>query len=285
MELFFEAVTWLKQTLLITKLQDLLEIFIVSLSVYQFCSWLYSDYTKPLLAYFYSYAYAVCFAYFFHLLPLYHILLFTAPIFFILLIIQHQKNLQKHFILQHNNHITAATLANQDWIDHLLRSILLATHHHKSVTCIIEQQDNLEPLLEKPFALGVQAQKELLDILLASDSYDSTKIIWMNAQGTMISTNATWSELIAAELAFHEKNQKSLLKIAAQMLTQRTDALLFHINPQAEEHFIAYQGTILCNMSVNEISTLLHKMMTHKNKTPFTFTQGKSDGSYKNSSF
>lgn len=284
MELVFSALSWLEQTFLITKLHDVLEIFIVSFSLYHFCSWLHSDYTKPLLAYFYSYGYAVCFSYFFHLIPLYHILLFTAPIFFILLLIQHQKNLQKHFILQHNTALTPATIAKTDWLDSLVRSILIATHHNKSVTCIIEQRDSLDPLLTKPFSLGVHTQKELVDILLASDSYDSKKVMWITAQGTMISTNATWSEVITSELLFHQESAKTYPQQQAQLITQKTDALVFHISPETEQNFVAYQGKIIAHISVDQIASMLHAILTHKT-IPFTFPQGKSYDTHKNSSF
>src|SRR3989339_2074040 len=156
---------------------DWVEILFFIFITFKISSWLNKDHTKPLLLYFYSYFATLFSAYFFQLTTVYQLMLVTAPIYFVLLVIHHQKNLQKNFILSKNKPLTPAKVIHKEWLETLVRSCLIASHHKKNVTCVIEQSDSLESLINKPFTIDIPIQKHIIDMLLESVSYNDTKLI------------------------------------------------------------------------------------------------------------
>ena len=220
---------------------DCVEILFFIFTTFKISSWLNKDHTKPLLLYFYSYFATLFSTYFFQLTTVYQLMLVTAPIYFVLLIVHHQKNLQKNFIISQNKPLTPAKSMHKEWLETLIRACLVASHHRKNITCIIEQFDSIDTLIEKPFTLDIPIQKKIIDILLESVSYDNTKLILVDRYGMILSINASWSDLVINELIFTQINEQQLPKEYAKVITAKTDAILVHINSEHLHHFIAHQ--------------------------------------------
>ena len=242
---------------------DALEIMFFIVATFKISSWLNKDHTKPLLLYFYSYFAILFSSYFFQLNTVYHLMLATAPIYFVLLIVHHQTNLQKNFILSKSKPLTPAKVIHKEWLETLVRSCLVASHHKKNVTCIIEQFDSLDTLVDKPFTIDIPIQKYIIDMLLESISYNDTKLILVDRNGTIMSINASWSDLVINELIFNQMSERQLPKEYAKIVTAKTDAILVHINSELQHNFVANQGKIIENMTVDQalklIKNLLHK--------------------------
>ena len=243
---------------------DAIEIIFLIVTIFKISSWLNKDYTKPLLLYFYSYFGLVFSSYFFQLQTIYYLMIASAPIYFVLLSVHHQKNLQKNFVISKSKPLTPARALHKEWLEVLVRSCLVASHHKKNVTCIIEQFDALETLIEKPFTLDIPIQKHILDILLESSSYNDTKLIQVDRQGTIMSINASWSDLVINELVFHQMSERQLPKEYAKIVTSKTDAILVHINSELQHNFVAHQGKIIENMSIDQALKLIKNLLYKK---------------------
>lgn len=252
---------------------DVIEIMLLMLATFKISSWLNKDYTKPLLLYFYFYFAILFTAYFFQLSTIYHLMIATTPIYFVLLIVHHQKNLQKNFILSKNKPVTPAKMVHKEWLEILIRSCLVASHHKKNVTCVIEQSDSLETLIDKPFVMDIPIQKYIIDMILESISYNDSKLILVNRNGTIITINASWSDLVMNELIFNHINEHQLPKECAKVITSKTDAILVHINSENQHNFVAHQGKIIENLTVDQ-SLKLIKLLLYKKDKDTSLVQG-----------
>jgi hypothetical protein len=211
-------------------------------------------------------------------------MLVTAPICFVLLIVHHQKNLQKNFIISKHKPLTPAKSVHKEWLETLMRACLVASHHKKNITCVIEQFDSLETLIDKPFSLDIPIQKQIIDILLESVSYDNTKLIAVDRSGTILSINAAWSDLVINELIFTQIPEHQLPKEYAKIITLKTDAILIHINSEHQHHFVAHQGKIIENITIDQALKLI-KNLLHKKDNENSLSQGINHDPSKSASF
>lgn len=252
---------------------DCIEILFFIFITFKISSWLNKDHTKPLLFYFYSYFTTLFCAYFFQLTTVYQLMLVTAPICFVLLIVHHQKNLQKNFIISKQKPLTPAKSIHKEWLETLIRACLVASHHKKNITCVIEQFDSIETLIDKPFILDIPIQKQIIDILLESVSYDNTKLITVDRCGIILSINTCWSDLVINELIFTQIPERQLPKEYAKVITSKTDAILVHINSEHQHHFIAHQGKIVENVTIDQALKLI-KNLLYKKDNENSLSQG-----------
>ncbi|MBP6869514.1 hypothetical protein KBC04_01395 [Candidatus Babeliales bacterium] len=268
----------------IYSLSDCLEILFFIFAAFKISSWLNKDHTKPLLLYFYSYFTILFCSYFFQLTTVYQVMLVTAPIYFVLLIVHHQKNLQKNFIISKSKSLTPAKSIHKEWLETLIRACLVASHHKKNITCVIEQFDSLETLIDKPFSLDIPIQKQIIDMLLESVSYDKNKLITIDKHGTILSINASWSDLVVNELIFNQIQEQQLHKEYAKIITAKTDAILIHINSEHQHHFVAHQGKIIEHLTIDQALKLI-KNLLYKKGNENSLSQGINHDPSKSSSF
>lgn len=268
----------------IYSLIDAIEVSFFIVCTLKISTWLNQDHTKPLLLYFYGYCATLFAAYFFQLSTVYHLMMITAPIYFVLLMVHHQKNLQKNFIIAKNKPLTPTQASQKEWLETLVRACLVASHQKKNITCIIQQADSLETLLDTPFVLNISIQKKIIDMLLESVSYDDSKLIFVNGTGQIISINAAWSDLVINELIFTHIHEQQLHKEYAKIVTSKTDAIIFHINSEHEHHFVANQGKIIEDITIDQALKLI-KNLLYKKDTGYSLNQGINHDPSKASSF
>ncbi len=171
-------------------LRDVVEILFYSSIIYTFCIWLKKDKTKNLLSYFLAYCGITIVSWTCELPSLTLFLFSYAPVILMLFIIMHEKTLQRNAVALRS--ITPAQPLQENWIDILLSSMLIAMNNNKSISIAIEKNDSLEYFLTAPFFINAHVTKEILDILLFSSSYEEQKIIWVTMHGHIKGINTSW---------------------------------------------------------------------------------------------
>ena len=240
-------------------LRDIIEITMYSSCIFLFCIWLKTDKTKNLLGYFFVYsALALC-AWNLQLPTLTSFLFSYAPIALLLFIVLHEKTLQRNAIALRS--ITPAQHIPYDSIDTIISSCLAMINAHKSITVIIERRDALDHFLDTPFMLNADVNKNILDLLLASASYDENKMIWVTHTGYIRGINASWIS--------QDKTKDSTL-----FYTLQCDALVLNAHPIDRRFMLTYNGKEVKNISAHQVLTLIKKQLS-------TASSSQSQGVYR----
>lgn len=227
--------------------RDVVEIALFSILIYSFSLWLKRDKQKHLLLYFYGYCCIVLGAYWAQLPTVSFLLFITSPIAIMLFIMMHQETLQKNFVMLRN--IMPATAGKTDWLETLIRTALVAANNNKSVHCVIEHTDSLSSYLTTPLPLHTQIQKNILAMILESETFETDKLLWLNSKGLLLGMNAHWSTQL--EDAWLDNGAKKLAawEQDALFFTAQSDAIVFNINPQTRLFSIFAQGKIFNNIN------------------------------------
>jgi hypothetical protein len=234
---------------------DVFEIFFFAAIFYYVSLWLRKDKKKNLLFYFYAYCLATFLAYTFHLETATRFLFLYSPVIAMIFLMLHEDSLQKNFIVARS---TAAAKPKQDWLALLFQSLLTVTNRKKQIICAIEKNDSLKTLLDSPLSFHADIEKNLLDILLNSPSFDGTKILLLNHHGQLLALNATWQALVDETWTADIQNLETW-KQDAFLLTNKTDALVFSIEPESRTVTIIAQKKFLEAVSIQEaIITIKH---------------------------
>jgi hypothetical protein len=171
----------------------------------------------------------------------------------------HHETLQKNYITARN--ITPAVQKEADWLSTLMRSFLISLNKNQSILCVIEKHDSLKSMLEAPLVFNTALHKDLLDVVLNSQLFDSTKMIWVNHHGQLCAVNAAWE-------ADHDETWKTkdILDLEewmqdALLLAHKTDALIFKINPTTRTVDLIAQKKILEKLSINDATATIKKYL------------------------
>jgi len=244
--------------------QDYLEVIFFIFVTYQCLSWLKQDHTKHLVFASYSYFSLFAFSYYFSCTILFSTLLMLTPVCLMLCIIIHQRQLQKNFVLPSTKYATTKTIPHKNWIDTLIQSCLIASHHNKHISCILERNDHIHSLLHAPFVLQLPIQKDITDLLLASTNIHDHSLLWANHSGMIQSINVSWSSFLLNELFITSKTDSSIIHHeAATLLTQKTDALVFEINTTKDTNTIWYQGKCMQHVTVQQLLIFVKEVLHH----------------------
>lgn len=252
------------QTLNVYTMQDCLEVCTFSYISYKSLIWLKQDHTKNLLLSFYSYLGLLLFAHLSSCTILFHTLLLSAPICIIFVMIIHQKQLQKNFVLSSKTHINLQTTPTKNWLESLLQSCLLVSHQNKNIICIIERSQHLQSLLQAPYLLQAPIKQDLTNLLLASNKISDPCLLWIHESGSIQSINVSWSDTLINELIIKPHNTLSLFHEAALLLTEKTDAIIFSIHTDTDTHTIWYKGSCIKQNTVQQLLQFMNKIL----KTP-----------------
>lgn len=241
-------------------MKDIVEVLFFTLIVYYFSLWLSKDKQKNLLLYFYAYSGVIMLSGYFSLTIINQFMIIFAPVFIMFFILVHQEILQRNFITLNN--IKPAIAIKQDWLEMLIRSCLIARTKGKHIICLIEQHNNMGDFIDAPFIINAHLHENLFDILVESSFFDSTKMIWINAQGQVIALNAQWKTGITENSTFNEKCTITRLKEQALAITAKTDALLLSISPTQPLFDILYKGKRLENLAADHVMKILKNYLS-----------------------
>lgn len=145
-----------------------------------------------------------------------------------LFIMLHQDILQRNFVALKN--VLPAKKTRSHWLEQFIRTCLVAANNNKSLICVIENKDSMETLLDTTLKLHTDCSSGLLDILIQSESFDQNTLVWLNARGTIIGINATWKTELNRSLISEESQKLATWKQQALLHTDKTDALVMHID-------------------------------------------------------
>lgn len=236
---------------------DIVEILFFTGCFYYAALWLRKDRKNNLLFYFYAYCLATFLAYTLNLETVTHALLVYAPITAVIFITVHQLTLQKNFVVARS--ITRPQ-PQQDWLAVLFQSLLGAVSRNKQIICVIEKYDSLKTLLDSPLSFNAEVNKHLLDILLTSAEFDETKMILVNHHGNLLAINATWQALVEQEWT-EEIQDFASWKQDALLLANKTDALVFRIEPGSRTVTLVAQKKFLEGISAHEAATVIKQYL------------------------
>jgi len=268
---------------------DGIEILFFSSLFYYLALWLRKDRQQNLLWYFYGYYAVTLIAYHANLPTVSLFLLVFSPAIIMLFIIVHQEILQRNFVALRR--ITPAHTTTHNWLEALIQTCLIVINNNKSITCIIERNDNMHTFLHVPFIIHAPLHTALLEVLIDSDSYDQHKMVWVDAHGNLEGINATWRHALT-----EQSNQEDLVQLSegnlledALLYTTKTDALIFTINPKTRTFTIIMQGNQLQKVSAHHACTTIQKYLTnmhndYKNKGTFHATNTKNHTDQKHTS-
>lgn len=257
---------FLSEQLALYNYQNYLEVLILSFFIYKALRWLQSDHTKPMILYVYLYTGMMLFSQLIHAMILFWILAICAPIAAIICIIAHQKNIQKYFAWKNLHRFESSTLPDGQWLEILMRSVLLAAHHKKNIFCVIQRKDYILHFIQASYKMELPIQKNILDLIFASPLIENPSIILVTELGVLQHVNAEWSDkLLEYMMILGQHDSVEHCQEAANILSRRTDAILWHINPHTQECSIWYQDAHIKNMSVDQVLTLLKKLIPESN--------------------
>ncbi len=242
--------------------RDAVEILFFSSIVYYLSLWLKKDKQKNLLGYFYGYCFIAVIAHVIQLTTISTSLFLCTPVIIALFAIIHQETLQRNFILLKN--ITPKQ-HQVDWLEELLRSCLHALNNNKNIICIIEHKDNLNDSIITSLPVNAALQKDLLDMLIESSSFDQTKMIWLNTQGKLLGINATWKMNTDETWITEEAKQLPRWKSDALLITAKTDAFVLHGSFTTHTFDIIIQGKTFENISAHHAIKMLKKYIYKQN--------------------
>lgn len=240
--------------------RDALEIFMLAACIYYFSCWLRNDRQKNLLLYFYGLCTLVLGTHYLELSTFNTFFLLASPILVIFFIVVHQETLQKNYIMLRN--VTPIKETNsEDWLELLVSTCLMAVNNNKTIHCVIEHKDNLESLITTPMSLYADVQKNLLSMLLESDTLDQTRMIWITSTGRLRGINASWTPYAQDWLADSVKNFDSWQQDAL-FFSVKTDAIVFKITPETRSFSIIAQGKSFTGISAAHTLKTIKKYLT-----------------------
>jgi len=250
-------------------INDVLEIFLISSALYYFSRWLRNDRQKNLLLIFYSYCSLLLACYWMQLSVASTFLWVTAPATLMLFILFHQEALQKNFVMLRNTAPLKEANLRVDWLETLIGTCLTAANNNTSIYCVIEHKDSITNIISAGLPLYADLQKNLLSMLLESDTFEQNKLLWINSHGRLLGLNAQWN--VQLEESWMQDSVKSFdsWQQDALFFTAKTDAIVFKLCQKTRNFDIVAQGKIF-----NKINAALALKTIEKYLNPQTQKKG-----------
>jgi hypothetical protein len=262
--------------------QNYIEVLVFSFAIYQMLKWLQQDHTKHLVLYVYGYASIMVMSQITGCVTLFWTMFIIMPVAMLVSVVIHQKQLQKNFILASSKDLTPHTLPTKNWLDLFIRSTLLLAYQNKQLYCVIERNNHLAPLLHAPCNLYLALQQPIIDLILSSSALHQSSIIWLTDFGILNSVNATWQKILSNEILSPENQLQHHAEIL--LLTAKTDALVWSIDPTTKLAMLWYQGKSMQKLTIDQLMTSC-KQILYKNAEPKMFNKQGQNNEQQNSSF
>lgn len=241
--------------------QNYIEVAVFSFIMYKILAWLAQDHTKHLLLYVYAYATIMMTSYATSCTTLFWTMFLCIPIAMLASIVLHQKQLQKNFILASSKNLTPHTMPAKNWLGLFIRSCLLAAYQKKQLFCIIQRSDHLEPILHNHCPLHLVLQQNIIDLILSSSAINNPSVIWLTQKGILNTVNATWKETLSNQiLSSHAHHNHAEITL----LTSKTDALVWSIDPTSKMAMLWYQGTFMQQLTIDQLIKSCQQILNQK---------------------
>ncbi|OQA34905.1 MAG: hypothetical protein BWY54_00769 [Candidatus Dependentiae bacterium ADurb.Bin331] len=239
--------------------KDIVEIIIFSSLLYRISLWLKRDRNSTLLATFFAYCFCLIFISLFSLPTVSSFLWFYGPSMIMLSMLFHQESLQKNFVTVQNAISPTTTEISHEWIELLIRSALHARSQNKSFVCIIEQRDALQLLIDCPISLNTPVNLSVLSVLIDSPSYDQTTAFYITKEGIVRGIHCTI-----------KGTTSDTLIAAMQRLAQKTDALVFMLNPTHAGFTFIVNNSLIEQITAKQLVTLIKQQVLNNQKPVHT---------------
>ena len=254
-------------------IQNYIEVCVFSFVIYKILSWLAQDHTKHLLLYVYGYTALMMASYATSCMTLFWTMFFCIPIAMLASIVLHQKQLQKNFILASSKDLTPHTMPAKNWLGLFVRSCLLAAYQKKQLYCIIERSNHLAPVLHNNCPLHLALQQNIIDLILSSSALHNPSVIWLTQSGILHTVNATWKETLTSEiLSSHPQPHRAEI----HLLTSKTDAVVWSIDPTTKMAMLWYQGTFMQQLTIDQLMKSCQQILNQKIESEFLSKEGTS---------
>jgi hypothetical protein len=237
---------------------DIIEITFYASCIFIFCKWLAQDKTKNLIIYFFTYSFLLLTAWTVQLPTVTYFLYTYAPVALLLFIVLHEKTLQRNLVTLCN--LTPTHAQHNDWLETILSASLALINSHTAINVVIEHTDALDHFLTTPFFINADLEKNVLDILLSSASYDEHKIVWITTSGKIRGINATW-----LNDAFVYAVQHDALVFSTHPIS-RTFSII--INGKEHKNLPAHHVKVLIKKHLSLLTSSPHKGIYHENNAP-----------------
>jgi hypothetical protein len=269
--------------LLIFKWSDALEIIFFAASIYYFSLWLKNDKQKNLLAIFYlTFSIFIC-SYFTNMNAITNFFLIFWPTILTIFLLLHQNILQKNFIAMKK--ILPAKPVDFIWIDDFIRSCLNAIGNNKQITAIIEGTDSLEEFIKAPFSIVASVNKDLIDALINSPTFDQQKMIWINYEGKLQAINSSWNIKNSQFWTTDDIEEINQWQQDSIIFTSKTDAIAFRSYPAKRTFDVIVQGRLIEDLSPNNALTLISQYIKQNEMKTLKTNKDKNEIKFKNNQF
>lgn len=237
------------ETLNIVAWKDLIEIGILAFSIYRFTRWLKQDEYKNLTWYLYAWSGVTITSWLLELHTINAIAIYCWPAALVLLIIVHQKTIQRRFIT-HQQVIPAQRLNHEAWVSQLVRFAYLALHGHKELTFCIQGTQSLQDAIIEGVELHIPTQHNTLQLLITSSAVHHTSTIIIGVDGQLLYYNAKLQAPYT-----HETDQQKYLHDWHQYsinVTAHYDCVMVKLSPTTHQFDIAAQGTVVTGVMAEQ---------------------------------
>lgn len=238
-------------------IKDVLEIFILTLPIYAFSTWLIADTNKQLLLSFYGYCVALLLAFSFGLQTIGFVLLVAAPAALLLCIALHQKTLQKNFVTFKKMVPAEPTVSS--WHESLIRECLVIANNNKDITCVLEQRDAVEPYLASSVPLQCSIDHATLSFITASTQYQEESMLIFSSTGNLLAANAVWKMPTSASWLSGAINLEKLIEHNTLFYSTHFDAITVSLSHKKRLFTVIFDGKKHENLSATQTLALLQK--------------------------
>jgi hypothetical protein len=237
--------------------KDVLEIFMLSLPIYAFSTWLIADTNKQLLLSFYGYCIVLLMSFAFGLQTVGFALLVAAPAALLLCITLHQKTLQKNFVTFKKMVPAESTVGS--WHESLIRECLVIANNNKNSTCVLEQRDAVEPYLISSVPIQCRIDHATLSFITASAQYQEENMLIFSSTGNLLAANAVWKMPTSTSWLSGAINLEKLIEHNTLFYSTHFDAITISLSHKKRLFTVIFDGKKHENLSAAQTLTLLKK--------------------------
>jgi len=238
--------------------RDLAEIAFFVLVFYGASCWLSRDKTNNLLPYFYGYCYGAFCAHVLGLQLVASFLFLCAPAAVMIFILVHSQTLQRNFIT--HKRVVEET-QREGWVEALVSASLAAASDGKDVQGVVECSDSLKQFLFAQTAIGAPVDRGLLHVLFASQSYDASRMVWVDTDGRLVAINVCHrqSQLDNPAAVRCEGDLVCEWREDSALLSSKTDALFFRLDAHTRRFFVVAGGVAHDEMEMTHALYVIKK--------------------------